>query len=65
MSSLSKQDVEDITEALDYTCEDLAYRLHESRKDGGIDFGPEDWPELEAKIQRLAELSGRINRIGE
>ena len=59
-TTISRQEREDINEALDYTAEDLTYRMG-----GGMDFEPEDIPELEAKLERFEAISVKLNTMTE
>ena len=58
--TISRQEREDINEALDYTAEDLTYRMG-----GGVDFEPEDIPEIEAKLERFEAISVKLNTMTE
>jgi len=59
-TTISRQEREDINEALDYTAEDLSYRMG-----NGVDFEPEDIPEIEAKLERFEAISVKLNTMTE
>jgi hypothetical protein len=59
-ATISRQESEDINEALDYTAEDLSYRLGQ-----GADFEEEDIPEIEAKLERFTAISAKLATMTE